>query len=215
MKSRGGNWFNVETSSKTLPPNSSVEVQVKADCINQESIEEFFEVLVRDSKSLFFQVLCEVQKPRVYLSRETVTLGKIYAGVKEIVDHDIGKHKTQSLELVNYGNLPVRFKWEEQNDPQHSIVRFSPSKGTIPPKSKVRISFEMTVFTGGQIDELLICDVEDLELPLGFEVKADAFGLNVAYLTNEEQVLTSTASNYNNINENLSESHLASFGSMH
>ena len=40
---------------------------------------------------------------------------------------------------------------------------------------------------GGQIDELFMCDIQDLELPLGFEVKADAFGLNVAYLTSEEQ----------------------------
>jgi hypothetical protein len=31
-----------------------------------------------------------------------------------------------------------------------------------------------------------LCDVEDLELPLGFEMKADAFGLNVAYLTADE-----------------------------
>jgi hypothetical protein len=38
------------------------------------------------------------------------------------------------------------------------------------------------------IDELFLCDVEDLELPLGFEVKADAFGLNVVYLTSEEQL---------------------------
>jgi len=186
VRTKGGNWVNFETSYKTLGPRQKTTVQIKADCICQESIEEFFEVLVKDSKSLFFQILCEVQKPKVYLSKEVVTLGKIYAGVKEVVDHDIGKHKQQSLELVNYGNLPVKFKWEELDDPKKSIVRFSPNRGTIPPKSKVRISFEITVFTGGQIDELLICDVEDLELPLGFEVKADAFGLNVAYLTNEE-----------------------------
>ena len=45
---------------------------------------------------------------------------------------------------------------------------------------------------GGAIDELFMCDVQDLELPLGFEVKADAFGLNVAYLTSEDQTLAST-----------------------
>ena len=51
---------------------------------------------------------------------------------------------------------------------------------------------ELTVFMGGAIDELFMCDVQDLELPLGFEVKADAFGLNVAYLTSEDQTLAST-----------------------
>jgi hypothetical protein len=45
----------------------------------------------------------------------------------------------------------------------------------------------MTVYYGGTVDELFLCDVEDLELPLGFEVKGDAFGLNVVYLTSEEQ----------------------------
>ena len=47
--------------------------------------------------------------PRVYLNRETVELGKIYAGIRETIDADTGKHKAQALELVNYGNLPVKF----------------------------------------------------------------------------------------------------------
>ena len=45
---------------------------------------------------------------------------------------------------------------------------------------------------GGAIDELFMCNIQDLELPLGFEVKADAFGLNVAYMTSEDQSLAST-----------------------
>ena len=48
------------------------------------------------------------------------------------------------------------------------------------------------MYIGGQIDELFMCDVDDMELPLGFVVKADAFGLNVAYMTTEEQVFSST-----------------------
>lgn len=113
--------------------------------------------------------------------------------MKEIVEYDTGKNKTQALELVNYGNLPVKFKWEERHEKGKIVAAFEPSEGIIPPKSKARITFEMTVFYGGAIDELFMCDVEDLELPLGFEVKADAFGLNVVYLTTEEQAgLTST-----------------------
>jgi len=83
------------------------------------------------------------------------------------------------------------------NDKTHAVARFEPKKGTIPPKSKVKITFELTMYIGGQIDELFMCDVEDMEMPLGFIVKADAFGLNVAYMTSEEQVLTNTISNFN------------------
>lgn len=132
----------------------------------------------------------------MYLNRESIDLGKIYAGVKEIVNNEVGKNKHQSLELVNYGNLPCYFKWEERNEKGVIASSFEPSEGTIPPKSKVRIAFEMTTYKGGQIDELFLCDIKDLELPLGFEVIADAYGLNVVYLTAEEQSLLSTQSTF-------------------
>jgi hypothetical protein len=35
------------------------------------------------------------------------------------------------------------------------------------------------------VDELLICNVEDTEIPLGIEVHAESYGLNVVYETNE------------------------------
>jgi hypothetical protein len=68
-------------------------------------VDEYFEVIVRDSDSLFFQVVAEVQKPRVALNRNTIEMGRIYAGVTEVIDYD---HK-QSLVLKNYGNLPAMF----------------------------------------------------------------------------------------------------------
>lgn len=49
--------------------------------------------MVKDSESVFFQVQGEVQKPKAYLSRSIVDLGKIYAGVKEVVEFDNGKNK--------------------------------------------------------------------------------------------------------------------------
>lgn len=67
-------------------------------------MEEYFEIVAKNSdSSLFFQVMAEVQKPRVCLNRNRINLGKIYAGVQERVDID---HK-QSIVLKNYGNLPA------------------------------------------------------------------------------------------------------------
>lgn len=37
------------------------------------------------------------------------------------------------------------------------------------------------------MNELFICDVRDMELPIGFELLADIYGLNVAYETQEDQ----------------------------
>lgn len=100
----------------------------------------------------------------------------------EVVDHD---HK-QAITLRNYGNLPAIFHWEEKVDPEKIIARFEPSKGVVPPKSETKIYFHATVYTGGNINEIFICDIEDLELPLGFEFKADAYGLNVIYQNEED-----------------------------
>ena len=31
------------------------------------------------------------------------------------------------------------------------------------------------------VNELFVCQIEDLEIPLGFELQADSFGLNVSH----------------------------------
>jgi len=106
-----------------------------------------------------------------------VSLGTIYAGVMERVDID---HK-QSIVLKNYGNLPAQFSWEEKMDTERIVARFEPRRGVIPPKSEVKIAFTTTLYYGGIVDEVFICNIEDLEVPLGFELRADSFGLNVSH----------------------------------
>lgn len=45
----------------------------------------------------------------------------------------------------------------------------------------------MTFYTGGNLNDLFLCDIADMELPIGFEMRADAYGLNVSYETQEDQ----------------------------
>jgi hypothetical protein len=120
----------------------------------------------------------------VTLNRNSIELGRIYAGVTEVVDYD---HK-QGIVIKNYGNLPALFQWEEKADSDKIIARFEPSRGTIPPKSEIQIYFSVTVYTGGNINELFICNIDDVEIPLGFEFHADSFGLNVSYETTDETI---------------------------
>lgn len=44
----------------------------------------------------------------------------------------------------------------------------------------------VTVYTGGNLNELFLCDIKDMEMPLGFEMHADAYGLNVSYEAQED-----------------------------
>lgn len=94
IKTRRGNIISFDTAHYTLRPNERKQIVMTADCVNQESICEYFEILVADAEPLFFQLLGEVQTPRVYLNRDSVELGRIYAGIRELVSADTGKHKT-------------------------------------------------------------------------------------------------------------------------
>jgi hypothetical protein len=111
------------------------------------------------------------------LNRNEVKLGTIYAGVAEKVDVD---HK-QAVVIKNYGNIPAQFSWEEKVDPERIVARFEPKRGIILPKSEVKVYFTTTLYYGGVVEELFVCNVDDLEVPLGFELKADSFGLNVSH----------------------------------
>ena len=88
--------------------------------------------------------------------------------------------------MKNFGNLPAVFHWEEKMDGERVVARFEPSRGTIPPKSEIAVHFSVTVYYGGAINELFICNIQDVELPIGFEMKADSFGLSVAYESTDD-----------------------------
>ena len=63
IKTRRGNILNFDVSHCTLRPNEKRTITITAECCNQESIEEYFEILVQDASPLFFQFLGEVQTP--------------------------------------------------------------------------------------------------------------------------------------------------------
>jgi hypothetical protein len=44
-----------------------------------------------------------------------------------VVEFDGGKNKAQAIELVNYGNLPVSFRWEGRNEPKVVASSFEPA----------------------------------------------------------------------------------------
>ena len=187
FKTLGSNMIRLEPFFQQLAPHQSIDVGVILKAIKPESVEEYFEVLVRDANSLYFTAIAEIQQPKVSLNRNLIDLGKIYAGVTEVIDQE---HK-QCLILKNFGNLPALFQWEENNEVEDetqggSIVRFEPSRGTIAPKSEVHVYFSITVYSGGNINELFMCKVQDIELPIGFELVADSFGLSVSYESFEE-----------------------------
>lgn len=169
-----------------LQPFEKQNVIVSLKTVRPEKVEEYFEVMVKDGSSQFFQLHSEVQCPHVTLNRVIMNLGRIYAGVTEYVNPQ-SKHQKAALVLKNYGNLPAHFRWQQKNDPDRVICKFEPASGVIQPRSELKVKMNVTVYTGGNLNELFLCDIQDMELPIGFEMLADAYGLNVSYETQEDQ----------------------------
>ncbi len=99
----------------TLQANSRVELLLQLETKKPEFFTEYFEILVDQSPDSiqYFQVIAEIQKPLVCLNKEKVKLGRIYAGVPEKVNSEKGE---RNIIMVNYGNIPAQFLWEEKYD---------------------------------------------------------------------------------------------------
>jgi hypothetical protein len=122
--------LNLDAYNLFLKPNEKQSVYISMRTMTPEKVEEFFEIMVRDGQSSFFQVHSEVQRPMVSLNRCIMNLGRIYAGVQEYINPQ-SKHQKMSLVLTNFGNLPAHFRWDQKNDPERCIVKFEPASGVI------------------------------------------------------------------------------------
>jgi hypothetical protein len=52
-------------------------------------------------------------------------------------------------------------------------VVIEPTRGIVKARSHQPIKMTFTFFKGGNIEELLVCNVEDMEMPLGFLLKSN------------------------------------------
>lgn len=61
VQTEQGNAIRLDKSCFTIPPNSSIDFMLTLDSIRTETVEEYFEIMVKNSDtSLFFEVLAEI-----------------------------------------------------------------------------------------------------------------------------------------------------------
>ncbi len=49
---------------------------------------------------------------------------------------------------------------------------FEPARGVVKAKSELLVVATFTFFKGGKLEELFVCNVEDMDAPLGFLLKS-------------------------------------------
>mgnify|MGYP002374813846 CR=1 FL=1 len=61
-----------------------------------------------------------------------MNLGTLYAGINE----SIRSSDTNAIKLINRGNIPIQFQWDEKWIPDRITATFEPGRGIIPPHSE-------------------------------------------------------------------------------
>lgn len=124
------------------------------------------------------KIICEIQEPIVALSRTVLSYPTLYANKVYALKTS---RDPNSIVLRNLGNIPTDFEWEDINHDDIIQSAVQPKSGTLEPKSEILIKFKFIVKLYGKFSFLFKCNLSACDLPLGFRLDTQVFGLDVYY----------------------------------
>jgi len=128
------------------------------------------------------------------------------------------QHNNNIITIINPSNLPIHFKWDNVFEADKLSAEFEPNTGEIPPHGKVDINFKIVYFFLSAVDDMFVCHIEEMDIPLGVVVQGIVIGLDIGYEIlpesyEEIQKLNNTRLKENkNSYENAKEHNLAKTG---
>ena len=130
------------------------------------------------------------------------------------------QHNNNTITILNPSNLPIHFKWDNVFEVDRLTAEFEPNTGEIPPHEKIDIKFKIVYFYLAAVDDMFICHIDELDIPLGVIVQGTVTGLDIGYEILPESYesikkLNSSSSELKkvkNSNENAKEHNLAKTG---
>ena len=91
------------------------------------------------------------------------------------------QHNNNTITIINPSNLPVHFKWDNVFEVDKLSAEFEPNTGEIPPHSKVDIKFKIIYFFLSTVDDMFVCHIDEMDIPLGVVVQGTVIGLDIGY----------------------------------
>jgi len=91
------------------------------------------------------------------------------------------QHNNNKITIINPSNLPVHFKWDNVFEVDKLTAEFEPNTGEVPPHGKIDINFKIVYFFLSSVDDLFICHIDELDIPLGVNVQGTVIGLDIGY----------------------------------
>ena len=77
--------------------------------------------------------------------------------------------------------MPIHFKWDNVFEADKLTAEFEPNTGEVPPHGKIDINFKIVYFFLSSVDDLFICHIDELDIPLGVVVEGTVIGLDIGY----------------------------------
>ena len=91
------------------------------------------------------------------------------------------QHNNNKITIINPSNLPIHFKWDNVFETDKLTAEFEPNTGVVPPHGKVDINFKIVYFFLSSVDDMFICHIDELDIPLGVVVQGTVIGLDIGY----------------------------------
>lgn len=162
------------TAYAVLSPNQEIDVTVYFASPTKYIYDSQIEVMVENSNSYHVSIYANVQEAFAYLSY-------LYINPKAIFLSMPLQHDNNVVDIVNPSNLPVHFEWENINIPDELFVEFYPQSGVVNPKSSFSIKYKIIYYKSGLVDNLLICNIREMDIPLGIVIQGRVTGLDILY----------------------------------
>ena len=161
-----------------LKPKEKREVTLYFTSKYPTLLNELIEIQVKNSKSKFIRLEANTQVADCYIDYPYILPDDIFISLPI-------SYNNNSFNMINPSNLPINFKWNNINDKENAgiIAKFHPSKGEIKPMSSMIIKYDIIFYNIINVDQLFICDISEIELPLGVNIKGLVKGLDVSYET--------------------------------
>ena len=143
--------------------------------IKIENEENTIEILIKNGQKnayINFNVQCE--EAEAYITETFIIPKEIFLTMPI-------QHNNNVITIINPSNLPIHFKWDNVFEVDKLSAEFEPNTGEVPPHGKIDINFKIIYFFLSSVDDMFICHIEELDIPLGVVVQGTVIGLDIGY----------------------------------
>ena len=124
-----------------------------------------------------YQVQCE--QAEAYIENVYIKPKQIFLTMPIECDNN-------TITIINPSNLPIHFKWDNIFEAEKFTAEFEPNQGKIEPHSSIKIKYKVIYFFLAHIDDLFVCHIDEMDIPLGVVIQGDVIGLDIDYLFTPE-----------------------------